>query len=363
MIDRTRCSASTSAGPWSGCAGDDGGMPFFLDYSEPVSQPATPRAAVSAGTFRNLRFRVGAVIVLAVIGGLILWLALRNGGASAKGVSVAEIRTLAASVGHPIFWVGPQKGYTYELKRNSDGSIYIRYLPQGVKPGSNAQYLTVATYPFEGAYAAVENVLKQGGATRIRLAHKGLAEFSTTNPNNVHAAYPGIDYQAEIFDPNGGAAAIVREGRLAAFGGPSGSAAPKPIAASPAKLRSLVTRLGRPIYWAGPRSGYTYELRRTLDRKVYIRYLPPGVPVASRRSYLTVATYPFPGAFAAIQRTAKRKHQVRIGLAGGGLGVMDARNPNNVHLAYPGSDYQVEVFDPSGRARRIATSGRITAIG
>lgn len=301
--------------------------------------------------------------MLAVIGGLVLWLALRNSGSSAKAVSVAQIRTLATSVGHPVFWVGPQQGYIYELKRSSDGSIYIRYLPQGVKPGAREQYLTVATYPFGGAYAAIRNVLKQGGATPIRLAHGGLAEFSTTNPNNVHAAYPGIEYQAEVFDPNGGAAAIVREGRLAAFGGPSGSTAPKPIAASPARLRSLVKRLGRPIYWAGPRRGYTYEVRRTPERKVYIRYLPPGVPVGSRRSYLTVATYPFPGAFAAIQRTAKRKHQVKIRLAGGGLGVMDARNPNNVHLAYPGSDYQVEVFDPSGRARRVATSGRITAIG
>jgi hypothetical protein len=334
-----------------------------LDYPEPVSQPATPRAAASAGTFRNLRFRVGALIVLAVIGGLILWLSLRNGGSSAKAASVAEIRTLATSVGHPVFWVGPLNGYTYELERASNGSIYIRYLPPGVTPGAKGQFLTVATYPFRGAYVAIQNVLKQGGSRPIRLAHNGLAEFSTTNPNNVHAAYPGINYQAEVFDPRGGAAALVREGRLAAFGGPSGSTEPKPIAASPAKLRSFAKTLGHPIYWVGRKSGYTYELRRTLDGKVYIRYLPPGVRVGAKRSYLTIATYPYPGARAGIRRAAKKPHQVEFRLAGGGLAVVDARNPNNVHLAYPDSDYQVEVFDPAGHARRVAASGRVSVIG
>jgi hypothetical protein len=75
-----------------------------------------------------------------------------------------------------------------------------------------------------------------------------------------------------------------------------------------------------------------------------------------------VATYPFPGAFAGIQRTAREKNQRTIKLAGGGLAVFNPTVPTNVHLAYPGSDYQIEVFDPAGRANRIVSAGRIIAI-
>jgi hypothetical protein len=34
------------------------------------------------------------------------------GERSASAVSVDHIRTLAATVGHPVFWVGPKPGYT-----------------------------------------------------------------------------------------------------------------------------------------------------------------------------------------------------------------------------------------------------------
>jgi hypothetical protein len=311
------------------------------------------------------RFRSGAAIVVLVAVGLILWLALRNtgSGSPATAVSVGQLRTLATSVGHPVFWVGPRKGYTYELKRKSDGSIYVRYLPAGVQVGAKEQYLTVATYPFTGAFKAIQRVLRQGGSAPIRLAHGGLAEFSNTKPNNVHAAYPGIDYQVEVFDPTGKAVAIVRAGQLTSFGGPKGAPPPRPTAASLAGLKSLAGSLGHPIYWAGPRRGYTYELTREPGGKIYIRYLPPGVNVGAKQQYLTVATYPFPGALAAIQRVAKRQGQVTIPLAGGGLAVFGAKNPGDVHLAYPGSNYQVEVFDPPARARFVVVSGRITSIG
>jgi hypothetical protein len=32
-----------------------------------------------------------------------------------------------------------------------------------------------------------------------------------------------------------------------------------------------------PVYWAGPRPSYTYELTRTSDGRIFVRYLPTGV--------------------------------------------------------------------------------------
>jgi hypothetical protein len=313
---------------------------------------------------RTIPFRTAALIAIAVAAGLILWLAFREtGSGNAKAVSAADLQKLAISVAHPVFWLGQVDGDTNELTRRSNGSIIIRYLPPGVGIGAQGQYWSVATYPFPGAFGGIQRALRAGGATSIKLAHGGLAEYLNTNPNNVHAAYPRYPYQVEVFAPGGQAVALVQAGRLTSFGGPKGgSTTPKPKAASPADLKSLAGSLGHPIYWAGPKKGYTYELNRKPDGSLFIRYLPPGVRVGASQSYLSVATYPFQGAFAGIQRVAKQKGQRTIKLAGGGLAVFNPKIPTDIHLAYPGSNYQVEVFDPAGNTRQIVASGLITSI-
>jgi hypothetical protein len=330
-----------------------------------VSEPAGTETVSRAPT-RTVRFRTGAVIAIAVAAGIILWLALRNtSSGSGKAVSAAELQSLATSVGHPVFWLGQQDGDTNELTRRSDGSIIVRYLPPGVGIGAQGQYWSVATYPFPDAFAGIQRALRAGDATPIKLAHGGLAEYANTNANNVHAAYPGYAYQVEVFAPGGQAVALVQAGRLTSFGGPKGGSAasvPKPKAASLAGLKSLAGSLGHPIYWAGPKKGYTYELNRNPNGNLFIRYLPPGVHVGASQSYLSVATYPFQGAFSGIQRVAKQKGQRTIKLAGGGLAVFNPKIPNDLHLAFPGSNYQVEVFDPAGKTRQLVASGRITSI-
>jgi hypothetical protein len=353
-----------------------------LHYSKAVSEHTPAGEKASTGTVaseetraptesralpNSTSFRTGAAIAIAVVIGLILWLALRNtgGGGGAKAVSPAELQSLAASVGHPVFWLGPQDGDTNELTRKSDGSIIIRYLPPGVGVGAQGQYWSVGTYRFRGGFAAIQRVLRAGGATRINLAHGGLAEYANGNPNNVHVGYPGYDYQVEVFAPAGQAAALVRAGRLTSFGGPKGGViTPKPKAASPAALRSLARSLGHPVYWAGPKKGYTYELNRDPSNgNISIRYLPPGVHVGAKHAYVSVGTYPFADAIGGIQRAAKQKGQRTIKLKAGGLAVYNPKIPTDVHLAYPRSNYQAEVFDPAGKARQLVASGRITVIG
>jgi hypothetical protein len=116
------------------------------------------------------------------------------------------------------------------------------------------------------------------------------------------------------------------------------------------------------VYWAGTRRGYTYELTRTSTGRVFIRYLPPGVSVGDPRArYVTVATYPFPNAFAIVKRTGKPGATIR--LAHGGLGVVDGSYPESIHIAYPGLNYHNEVYDPSPPAgRKLVAAGRITRV-
>jgi hypothetical protein len=136
-------------------------------------------------------------------------------------------------------------------------------------------------------------------------------------------------------------------------------------AASIRRLNAFASSVGHPIYWAGSQPSFTYELSRTKDGRVYIRYLPPGVKVGnSNPNYLTVGTYPQPHAFATLRATAKKQGVHTIRLAGGGLAFQYKSRPTSVYLAYPGSDYQIEVFDPSpSRSLQLVASGQIQAVG
>jgi hypothetical protein len=137
-----------------------------------------------------------------------------------------------------------------------------------------------------------------------------------------------------------------------------------PALVSPAQLERAAATLGSPIYWAGPRAGYSYELTATESGRVYVRYLPRGVAAGDPRAgFLTVGTYPGDHAYADLKRAAAGKGVNSKRLPGGGLLVVPARLPKSVYLAFPGTDYQVEVYDPTaGNARLLASNGSIKPI-
>ncbi|HET9667034.1 MAG TPA: hypothetical protein VFP09_09775, partial [Desertimonas sp.] len=213
------------------------------------------------------------MIAIAVAAGLVAWLLLRDDGSSssepaqvagATATSRAKLADLAAEVQHPIFWLGRKRGFTYELTQTRNGRIYVRYLPDGVEVGADEPYLTVATYPFPGAYPAIKKKAAAKGAVTARLAGGGLAILDNGYPESVHIAYPGVNYQVEVYDSTPARAMqLVSSGQLSHLGSlkASPSAAPppnaalgasdeKPIAASADELKSLASELGHPIYWA-----------------------------------------------------------------------------------------------------------------
>jgi hypothetical protein len=128
-------------------------------------------------------------------------------------------------------------------------------------------------------------------------------------------------------------------------------------------LAKVATAAQRPIYWAGPQPNQTYELTKTSQGAFLLRYLEPGSALGVASPRLTIGTYPVPNALAAVRRLSLAKGASLIKLAGGGIAVLNPRFPKSVYLAYPGSNYEVEVFDPSlARARQLVISGRITSV-
>jgi hypothetical protein len=135
-----------------------------------------------------------------------------------------------------------------------------------------------------------------------------------------------------------------------------------PVAQSFQDLQRFAAAGRRPVYWAGPLAGYRYELTQTRNSRVFVRYLPPNVAVGVNKPLLTIATYPFPKAFEALKALAKDQGGA-IELDHGGLALVDRTYPKSIHLAYPGVDYQVEVFSPSPRrTREVVVAGQVAPI-
>jgi hypothetical protein len=132
-------------------------------------------------------------------------------------------------------------------------------------------------------------------------------------------------------------------------------------AVSYSQLQSLPGQVGHDVYWTGKKTGYTYELTRTSQGNIFVRYLPASAKVGDPRSnFLTVGTYPSRNAYADLKKVAAKPDSVSRQLAGGGIAVYSKQRPASVYAAYPKKGLQVEVYDPSpARARQLVFSGQV----
>jgi hypothetical protein len=131
------------------------------------------------------------------------------------------------------------------------------------------------------------------------------------------------------------------------------------------ELSDLESELGHPIYWAGERPPAQLELAVEADGSAYLRYLSPGVEAGDpEQRFLTVGTYPVVDAVGALERTARSSGSTLGRAAGGGVVLANPSSEGSVYLAYPGSDIQIEVYDPTpGRSLRLIRSGAIVPVG
>jgi hypothetical protein len=137
-----------------------------------------------------------------------------------------------------------------------------------------------------------------------------------------------------------------------------------PALVSEADISALADKLGQPVYWAGSQPGTELELTDTADGRVYVRYLTGNASVADPKpAFLTVGTYPFKGAFEALQKASQKPGAVVDHADNGGLVVTNRNQPTSVYLAYPDENFQVEVYDPDPkRALSLVTSGVVTPV-
>jgi len=277
-------------------------------------------------------------------------------------VTAATLRALVAALGRPVYWIGPQRGVTYEFTETADRHIYVRYLPVGVAAGSPHAYLTVASYPVVNAFAVTRAAADRRDAVKLAVPG-GVGFYVKTRPTDAWIAFPGSHTQIELYDPSGAAATrLVAAGRLGLVGGSAAGQTHATRTSAPA-LRSLATKLHRPIYWLGAQPGRTLELTRAADGRIDLRYLPGGVAPGSPRAFLAVGTYPLAHAFETTLAAARTSGAVRIPLPNGAVAFYAKTRPTNVYVAFPGVNEQVEVYDPSPQAARsLVAAGKLAPV-
>ena len=206
-----------------------------LSPREPETRP--PRKATKRGPRNGVR--IGALIALAVAGGLVAWVLVDRSddedaaqGTTATATTslpstpsetvtqpairtIAELRAMAAASSTPIYWAGARADTRLEVSETSSGTVFVRYLPAGSGAGDLDPHLTVATYARPNGYAEVQAAAKNEGSQGIELEGGGLAVYDAKAPTNVHLAFPGETYQVEVFSPEGALALrLVSNGKI-----------------------------------------------------------------------------------------------------------------------------------------------------
>ena len=336
--------------------------------------------------------RAGAVVVLAAVVGIGVWLGVRDTGgsqpaltnvpaaaaAAAAAANVTEdgLKVVSSVIRRPIYWAGKTSDVAYELTRLVNGRIYVRYLPKGVAAGTGDPYLTIGTYPVKGAFAATTAIANQAGSVKVPVKG-GVAFYTKKLPTNVYVAFKDSDFQVEIYDPSN-AKALKAVSKIAAVETagvtfqlpasaqsttPAQVAKPKNVPAS--DIVATAAAVGHPIYWIGRKPSVTYELTKANDGRVWVRYLPVNAASAAKTAAtlrLTIGTYPVKNAYTATVAAAKRAGSTVIPIKGG-IGFYAAASPGNVYLAFKGINYQIEVFDPSAAtAQRLVRTGQIRPV-
>ncbi|HEX3324228.1 MAG TPA: hypothetical protein VHR65_03690 [Solirubrobacterales bacterium] len=131
------------------------------------------------------------------------------------------------------------------------------------------------------------------------------------------------------------------------------------------ELRDDDAAQGSPIYWAGVQEGTELELSRPEEGRTYVRYLPEGTAVGDESNqFLSVGTYVYPEAAKALRELGKQPGGIIAASPNGGVVYFNRNQPENVYLAFPGSDLQIEVYDPNPkRSLGLVASGQVVPIG
>lgn len=150
----------------------------------------------------------GAVIGLALVVGVVAWLATDDDEKTSAPAEVAEVRIveedelagLAAEIGQPVYWAGPAEGAELELTELPEqGGVQIRYLEEGA---DEADALTVGSYPLPDPTSAVDAIAAEPGAIARTSRDGREVVASAERPTSVYFASPDNSVQVEVYDPS-----------------------------------------------------------------------------------------------------------------------------------------------------------------
>ncbi|HEX3172604.1 MAG TPA: hypothetical protein VHQ43_00095 [Solirubrobacterales bacterium] len=151
-----------------------------------------------------------AVLSVALVAAIVVWVVRDNGSSdtNAEVVTAVQLSEAAAVAGHPVYWLGPRPGTSYELTEGEGGPFYVRYLSGGAAAGDErADFVTVATYPQPGGVASLRRSARERPGAKIARTDDGAVLLvDPSSPKNAHLAYPGADLQIEVYSPAPGEA-------------------------------------------------------------------------------------------------------------------------------------------------------------
>jgi hypothetical protein len=130
-------------------------------------------------------------------------------------------------------------------------------------------------------------------------------------------------------------------------------------------LSDAADRVGHPVYWVGERDGTRYELSESDSGRVYVRYLTGDAqPGVRSTAFTTVATYPVDDGVAALRRAAKVRPGAELARGKDGATLLiNPNTPGSIHVAYPGSKEQIEVYSPNVKqGLKLVTSGAVVPV-
>jgi hypothetical protein len=177
----------------------------------------------STNRIRNY-IALALVAVAAVL--LVVWLvsddddSSKGGSGEAEIVSADSLEDEVAGERAPVYWAGEQPGTEIELSQPGEGRTFIRYLRGGAEAGDpRAEFLTVGTYEHPDPVTALRRQGKEPGGVIGSAPGKAVVYFNRNQPSSVYLAYPGVDVEIEVFDPNfTHALQLVNSGQIVAVG-------------------------------------------------------------------------------------------------------------------------------------------------
>jgi hypothetical protein len=186
-----------------------------MEKEKPGSKASTKKQA-------TLGIALGAVVLVALALVLVFSGEDNSPGSSdgAEVLSAEELREAVSGPGTPVYWAGEQKGTELELSQSEAGRTYVRYLTGDAGAGDPRPiFLTVGTYDRPHPVQELKQQGKEKGAVLGEAPGGALVYYNRDRPQSVYLAYPGVEAQIEVYDPNvKQALRLVNSGQIVALG-------------------------------------------------------------------------------------------------------------------------------------------------